>query len=206
MSKEIATTKNFYDKFAEKWSNTKTFSFHHEKQFRKILGFWPEKGKIIDIGCADGIHLPLFLGMGHKLKYFGIDISKSFLKIAQSRYPQMNFALADISDQTTLPKTKFDGFWAGAVLMHIPFSKWNEMFSNIETMMRPGAYGYISLPTEHPSQNILPEDTRHFTTLTKLEQEKFFKDRHWKIKAKGAINGSSKSNIWHWYIVELPKK
>lgn len=204
MSSEISNTKKYYDKFAEKWSMSKTFSFHHEKQFKKILSFWPEKGGVIDIGCADGIHLPLFLGMGHKLKYLGIDISKSFLKIAKSRYPQINFQQADISDKSTLPKLKFDGFWAGAVLMHVPFTKWDEMLSNIESITKKGAYGYISLPTEHPSIEIVSEDIRHFTTLPDIEQQNIIKKRGWKIKAKGIINGSSKKNIWHWYIVQLP--
>ena len=204
MSKEINNTKKYYNEFAEHWTKTKTFSFYQEKQFRKILNLWPERGTVIDIGCADGIHLPLFLGMGHKLKYFGIDISKSFLKIAQARYPQINFQLADISDPKTLPKTKFSGFWASSVLMHIPFAKWNEMFTNIENITQKGAYGYISLPTEHPNTEINPKDIRHFTTLSDTEQQRIFKSRGWKIKSKGVINGSSKKNIWQWYIVQLP--
>jgi trans-aconitate methyltransferase len=113
--------------------------------------------------------------MGHKLKYLGIDISKSFLKIAKSRYPQINFQQADISDKSTLPKLKFDGFWAGAVLMHVPFTKWDEMLSNIESITKKGAYGYISLPTEHPSIEIVSEDIRHFTTLPDIEQQNIIK-------------------------------
>jgi hypothetical protein len=88
--------------------------------------------------------------------------------------------------------------------MHVPFTKWDEMLSNIESITKKGAYGYISLPTEHPSIEIVSEDIRHFTTLPDIEQQNIIKKRGWKIKAKGIINGSSKKNIWHWYIVQLP--
>lgn len=203
MNKSVVDTKKFYDKKALIWSNLKTHSFHHEKQFREIVKLWPEKGKIIDIGCAHGIHIPLFLGIGRKLKYFGIDISKSFLKIASSRYPHLEFLEADISASNSLPKKKFDGFWAGAILMHIPFSQWDVMFKNIEKLCKPKSYGYITLPTEHPSQDKTIDDDRHFTLLSSQEQKDFIKDKGWKIIKSGVIDGTTKNAIWQWYIIQL---
>lgn len=202
--KEVSMTKAFYDKNAALWSSRKTDSFHHELTFQKILFLWPEKGSIIDIGCAGGIHVPLFLGMGHKLRYFGIDISKSFLKIAQRRYPKLNFAQGNILDKEILPSKKFDGFWAAAVLMHVPYEKWDEMFSNLESLVRPSSFCYLSLPTEHPGGKT-PNDTRHFTCLSPEEQINYIKSRGWRIKSKGVIDGFNKENIWRWYIIQLPK-
>lgn len=202
--KEVSKTKAFYDINAALWSSQKTDSFHHEFSFRKILSLWPEKVSIIDIGCAGGIHVPLFLGMGHKLRYFGIDISKSFLKIATRRYPALTFAQGNILDKESLPKKKFDGFWAPAVLMHVPKEGWDEMFSNIESLVKSGGYGLLSLPTEHTGGKI-PNDTRHFTCLSPEEQINYIKSRGWKIKSKGIIDGFNKEKIWHWYIVQLPK-
>lgn len=124
--KEVSKTKAFYNKNAALWSSRKTDSFHHELTFMKIISLWPEKASIIDIGCASGIHVPLFLGMGHKLRYFGIDISKAFLKIASRRYPTLTFAQGNILEKESLPKKKFDGFWAAAVLMHVPLEGWGK--------------------------------------------------------------------------------
>jgi 2-polyprenyl-3-methyl-5-hydroxy-6-metoxy-1,4-benzoquinol methylase len=202
--KEVSSTKAFYDKNAVLWTSQKTDSFYHELAFKKILSLWPEKASIIDIGCAGGVHVPLFLGMGHKLRYFGIDISKSFLKIATRRYPKLTFAQGNILDKESLPKKKFDGFWAAAVLMHVPFEKWDEMFSNLESVIKPNSFGYLSLPTEHPSID-KTNDTRHFTCLSPEEQINYIKGRGWKIKSKGVVKQYNKESIWHWYIVQLSK-
>lgn len=201
---EVEKTKKYYDKEFSEWSNKKTHSFHHEKQFIKILNLWPQKGSILDIGCAHGIHVPMFLGMGRSLKYFGIDISKSFLKIARRRYPQLSFEEGDIADKSTLPKKKFDGFWAAVVLMHVPYSGWDEMFLNIESLCKKKSYGYVALPIAHPSKVISDKDTRHFTILTEAEQRNYFKSKGWKIKNAGVIDGTTTEAVWRWYIVQLP--
>lgn len=205
-SSEIEKTKKYYDKNFRYWTERKTHSFHHEVPFTKILKLWPERGNILDIGCAHGIHVPLFLGIGRKLKYTGIDISSAFLKIAKRRYPQLIFNQADIADRSTLPSGKFSGFFAAAVLMHIPYQSWDSMFSNIESKMQSGAYGYISLPVAHPSGQPNADDTRHFTILDESKQRNYFKARGWKIVNSGEIDGFISKNVWRWYIVELPKK
>ena len=200
----VEQTKKYYDKEFLKWTNTKTNSFYHEKQFTKIVSLWPEKGTIIDIGCAYGIHVPLFLGIGRHLKYIGIDISKSFLKLATRYYPQLNFQEGNISDIDVLPKKKFDGFFAAAVLMHVPFEHWDVTFENIEKINKSGSFGYITLPVTHPSKNIEPSDARHFTIIPEDEQRTYLKSHGWKIKHSGTMDGSSSKAVWRWYIVELP--
>lgn len=201
---EVEQTKRYYDKHFYQWSSQKTNSFHHEKPFTKLVSLWPEKGTIIDIGCAHGIHVPLFLGIGRKLKYYGIDISASFLKLAKRRYPQLTFEEGNIADSTTLPKKKFDGFIAAAILMHVPFSHWDEMFKNIEHLLKSGSFGYVALPVAHPSKVRQPEDDRHFTILTEAEQRAYLKSRKWKIKSAGTIDGTTSESVWRWYIVQLP--
>jgi len=204
MDKAIAKTKKFYDKQALIWTRNKTNSFHHEEQFHKMVKLWPEKGMILDIGCASGIHTPLFLGIGRKLKYVGIDISNAFLKIARRRYPQLTFLQANIADKNTLPRKKFSGFWAGAVLMHVPLEYWEVMFKNSEDTLKPKSYGYLSLPTEHPSKEPGATDSRHFSLLGANEQVATLKKLGWKIHSKGIIDGTTKSQVWRWYIVQLP--
>lgn len=201
---EVERTKKYYDKEFSDWSSKKTHSFHHEKQFVKLVDLWPSKGSILDIGCAYGIHVPMFLGIGRSLKYTGIDISTSFLKIAKRRYPQLPFIEANIADKSTLPKKKYDGFWAAAILMHIPFSHWDEMFSNVEAVCTEKSFGYVALPVAHPSKVVSQNDTRHFTILTEDEQRQYFKSRGWKIKTAGVIDGTTTESVWRWYIVQLP--
>ncbi|MEX2341213.1 MAG: class I SAM-dependent methyltransferase [Candidatus Paceibacterota bacterium] len=197
-------TKEYYEKNYQMWSEKKTNSFHHEKTFSLFNSLLKDKASVIDIGCAWGIHVPLFLGIGRKLRYEGMDIANSFLKIACRRYPQLTFYQADISDAKTLPNKKYDGFWAGAILMHVPLKDWEQMFQNIEKLTKKGAIGYLSLPTEHPSGDKVNTDPRHFTLLTEKEQKQIIKDRGWKIIKKGTMDGFTQKGIWKWYIVCLP--
>ena len=197
-------TKAYYDKHATRWTDAKTNSFHHEKQFTEFVSLLPERGSVIDIGCAGGVHVPMFLGIGRKLRYTGVDISPSFLTISRRRYPQLTFLLGNVADAATLPKKKYDGFFAGAVLMHTPHEEWPAMLANIESLMKPRGIGYLTLPTEHPSGDTADADPRHFTLLTAAEQQKEFKSRGWKILKKGTLNGFTKKGIWKWYLVELP--
>ena len=204
-SPAIKQTKAYYNKNFTLWSDGKTDSFHHEKSFQKIVTLWPKNAAIIDVGCAHAIHVPLFLGIGRNLTYTGIDISNGFIKIASRRYPQLKFIEGNIVDPSIFTKKKFQGFWAAAVLMHIPFREWDDMFTNIERICKPGSYGYISLPVAHPSKTPDASDTRHFTILTELEQRSYLKTRGWKIKYAGIIDGFTSKDVWRWYIVQLPE-
>ncbi len=202
--KEILTTKKFYNTHGQHWLDTKTNSFVHEKPFTKLVSLWPEKAQIIDIGCAGGIHAPLFLGIGSRLKYYGIDISTLFLKTATRRYPNLQFQYGDIADASTLPNKKFAGFFAASTLMHVPFPLWDTMFSNIEHMVTKRGFGYLTLPVAHPSKVKDPNDVRHFTILTETEHIEYLKNRNWKIIKKGSMDGTTSTDVWRYYIVQLP--
>ncbi len=194
--------KNFYDKNAEKWISKKVDSFHHETPFRKFEKLLKPGDRVVDIGCAGGIHVPLFLGIGRKLKYEGIDISKSMIKIAKLRYPQLPFSVSDIS--VFKPKKKFAGFWAAAVLMHLTEDERDQAFSAIEKMTQPGAVGYITLPMMRPGP-ATETDQRHFTLYSQDEFINLIKKRSWKVIASGNLDSSAGAPIWNWYIVKLPK-
>src|SRR5271154_3516948 len=132
MDKTQRTNSKWYDNNYLRWSKTHANSFFHEKRFRQFIKYFSKNSLILDIGCAYAIHAPLFLGIGRQLRYQGIDISKGMLRLAKARYPQLDFRYGDIADGKTLPKGKFDGFWAAAVLMHVPKKEWPEMLENLE--------------------------------------------------------------------------
>ncbi|MFN3188462.1 MAG: class I SAM-dependent methyltransferase [Candidatus Paceibacteria bacterium] len=205
MNPRVLSTKKFYEKHGRKsWTERKTNSFYYEKEFTKLASLWPAKSKILDIGCAAGIHVPLFLGIGRHVKYEGTDISKQFLKDAQRRYPQLPFFEEDIATGGNIKSNQYGGFWAANVLMHIPFELWDAMFANLERIVKAGRYGFLTLPTAHPN----PEDTtdtRHFTFLPADKQKKYLKERGWKIIKSGSTDGFTQKDIWRWYIVQLPK-
>lgn len=201
-NKEIAVTKAYYEKYAGEWAEKRTDSFHHEKEFTGLVSLLRKGASVIDIGCASGIHVPLFLGIGRGLRYEGLDIARSFLKIASRRYPQLTFSAGNIADQTSLPKKRYDAFMAVAVLMHIPKDLWDEAFGNIERTIRPRGYGYITLPIDSTSNDL--KDVRHFTIIPEKEQKAYLRSRGWKILQTTTKLGSNGRPIWKGYIVQLP--
>ncbi len=203
-TKEVAQTKAYYEKYAHEWAKSHANSFYHEKEFIYLKELLKPNASIIDIGCAGGVHVPLFLGIGRGLKYHGIDITKKFVALASHRYPQLTFTEADISIQETLPRKKFDGFLALAVLMHLPFTLWDAAFGNIEKMVRSGGYGYVVLPENRPPLTVDSTDTRHFTLLSEKEQIAFMKKRGWKIVKKFNHTVGQNKAQWVGYIVKLP--
>ena len=199
-ARKINTT--YYNKNAERWSAIKTNSFYHEQGFRKFIALLKPKDSVIDIGCAYGIHVPLFLGIGNFLKYSGFDISKKMIQLAVSRYPQHNFFVADILEKKSLPHKKYSGFWAGAVLMHIPEEQWDQMLINIKTIIKPKGIGYFSLPNMRPNE-ASSEDQRHFSIINSKKLRSFMSKHGWKIIKKGDFPVDPRA-IWSWYIVQLP--
>lgn len=204
LAKEVRETKAYYEKHADIWAHTHADSFHDEKEFRVLMHYLNPKASVLDIGCASGTLVPLFLGIGRGLRYHGIDIAKKFIKIAAQRYPQLPFTEGNIADFSTLPKKKFDAFLARSVLMHLPFSAWDITYENIEKITKPSAYGYIVLPAQRPPSITPQDDPRHFTLLSEEEQIAFMKKRGWKIVKK--FKHATGPNKAHWigYIVQLP--
>ncbi len=201
----IQSTKKYYEKHGkEYWTARKTNSFFLEKEFSRIAPYWKPKDKVIDIGCAAGIHVPMFLGIGRHVTYEGVDFSRQFLKDAKRRYPQLEFFEEDITTCKNIKSKKYGGFWAVNVLMHVPFHMWDTMFSNIERIVKAGGYGFLTLPTEHPNPDN-ETDTRHFTFLPANQQKQYLKQRGWKIIKTGTIDGFTQKGIWRWYTVQLPK-
>lgn len=142
------------------------------------------------------------LGIGSNLNYEGFDISEKMIEIAQDRYPQLTFSVADILASNTLPKKKFEGFWAGAILMHVPEEQWEEMLINIENLSTSGAIGYFTMPDSRPNE-ASETDQRYFTIMTEEHLRETLGKRGWKILQKGNFPQDAR-DIWHWYLVQLP--
>ncbi len=204
MDKIQKINQDFYNKNALAWASTKANSVYDEYVFRKFIKYFKPNDLILDIGCGHGRNIPLFLGIGRKLKYEGLDISSALLKIAKSRYPQLSFYYRSILNKRKLPKKQYDGFWAAASLQHIPEKDWPFMLENIEYLLKTRGVGYISLSKDRPN----PEsktDPRHFNLFSYQKFKKIVSKRGWKILDYGKLLSTQRTNVWLWFIVQLPK-
>ncbi len=204
MDKIQKINRDYYDKSAKQWASVKTDPFFWEKEFRLFIAALKPRAKVLDIGCGPGRDAPLFLGIGRRHRFEGFDISRQFLKIAQARFPQLPFQYGNLLEPHTLPKKKYDAFWAASVLQHIPKENWSEMLNNIEHMMRAGGIGFFNLPVDRPNL-ASAEDPRYFSIFAHDEIKKLLSERGWKVLKTGKSPASRGSTAWSWYICRLSK-
>src|SRR3990172_7698795 len=113
-------TIRYYDKTASQWASQHlTHKFWGRMTtFYKLL----PKGKVIEIGCGGGRDAKDYL-IG-RYDYVGTDASGGLLNEASKRNPNCKFLKRSVYD-LDFPENSFDGFWASAVLLHIPKGKIN---------------------------------------------------------------------------------
>tara|TARA_B100000508_G_scaffold140846_2_gene143832 strand:+ start:13378 stop:14028 length:651 start_codon:yes stop_codon:yes gene_type:complete len=204
-NQHMSDTKTYYERGANRWAKTKTDSFFHEAEFQHFLDtVSPRDAKVVDLGCAGGLHVPLFLGMGRELHYTGVDLSQAFLEIAIRRYPQLSFYQGDLTECDSLPKQDFDAFWCAATFMHVPKVYMPLAAKNIGSICRPGAIGYFTLPKTHPSGDLAKDDPRHFEIMAPEEQRHLIGSFGWKIKYEAEKGGFHSPGVWQAYLVQLP--
>lgn len=107
-------------------------------RFRELL----PGGKILEIGSGGGRDAAELLKLHYE--YMGTDVSAEMVEVAKTAVPEAVFRQLSVYDLATLD-TKFDGFWASAVLLHIPKARINEALQAINASLKPGAIGMISL-------------------------------------------------------------
>lgn len=200
MNKIQEKNKKYYDTHAKHWTNVKTNSFFHEEQFRKFITYIPKNARVLDVGCAWGIHLPLFLGIGSELQYEGMDISKNMISIAKKRWPNQKFYLADITKKKTLPKKKYDAIWAAGILMHVPANEWPELFLNLGSLLKPNGVMYFTIPLGKIRADI-KGDLRYFGYMKKNTVTSFLKENNWAVLYSKSIKSDKANHQWNWFIV-----
>jgi SAM-dependent methyltransferase len=196
------TTKLAYDARPKDWA-----------KYFDDAGGWPEilekfhellpKGKVLEIGAGTGRDAKDLTDLGYE--YVGTDISEELLKVARARLPNQTFLQQNVYDLSS--PEKFDGFWASAVLLHIPKSRINEALQKIKSTLKPNAIGFISVKagegekiTKHKFEN--SNDLERLFAFyskegfTKILNNNDFEALFYKYKPV------SKKTNWHLFIVK----
>jgi ubiquinone/menaquinone biosynthesis C-methylase UbiE len=203
LSNDEEITKASYDADAENWA--KYFDSH---------GGWPEElakfkellpsGKILDIGAGTGRDAKDLIKLGYE--YTGADVSEELLKIARKRLPGQKFIHQSVYE-LDFPD-KFDGFWASAILLHVPKSRIDEALQKIKSVTRPGAIGFISVKdgageqlTEHRFRDKEENLKRMFVYWSKGDFENVLNKNGFKV-LDYTYRPISEKTKWHIYIVK----
>jgi SAM-dependent methyltransferase len=142
MDEPEEVTRATYDRFADKWSATHeqpiTFWQPELERFHRLL----PKGKVIEIGTGSGRDAAELAKLGYD--YTGVDNSPNLISAARQAYPKFNFLEQSVY-KLDFPADHFDGFWAAAILLHLPKKRVRAALRQIHRVLKKGGIGMISL-------------------------------------------------------------
>lgn len=107
--------------------------------YEKFLKYLPEKAKILDAGCGVGRDTKYFLSKGYDVSAFDasekmieLACKETGVKVMHSTFQELNF------------ENMFDGVWAQASLLHIPYDMTREIYQKIHRSLKPNGIFYAS--------------------------------------------------------------
>jgi len=109
--------------------------------------------KALDLGCGNGRFFEFC--QDKAIDYFGVDSSEKLVAIAQERYPQAKFRVADALD-LPFPDNYFDKVYSIAVFHHLPSEELRLRFlSEVKRVLKPGGSLIITVWKFHRLESVL---------------------------------------------------
>lgn len=129
----------YYNQNADEYFK-KTVDLDLQVYLDYFLEFIPEDSDILDLGCGSGRDSAYFLSLGYNVT--ALDSSKEMCNLASVHSGEnvlhMTFAEMDFEDV-------FDGIWANASLLHVPYEEMPEILSKIVRSLKKGGLLYMTL-------------------------------------------------------------
>jgi len=153
----------YYNKKATEY--TKSTLYVDFTEIQEWFTSYLDKGSLIlDFGCGSGRDSLAFLKMGYKVEpmdgspiFCSIAENVTHLKIKNLRFTQLN------------ERRKYDGVWACASLLHVPFKDLPSIFAKINLALKKSGIVYCSFKYGNF------EGVRNGRYFTDLTEEKFDK-------------------------------
>ncbi|MFA6446401.1 MAG: class I SAM-dependent methyltransferase [Candidatus Paceibacterota bacterium] len=141
---------------------------------------------VLDAGCAGGRDCRIFKEKG--LNPTGLDITKSLIKQAKIKSPEIEFVQGSFLELPFL-NDHFDGLWAHASLVHLEkISEAKQSLHEFHRVLKPGGIIHISVKqqlgdkkTEYVSHDYSGEFKRFFRFFTKQEIKSLLENTGFRI-------------------------
>ncbi len=117
----------------------------------------PSGGRILDAGCGTGRDSAEFLKRGYQVEAF--DASPQMVRLAREK---TGLTVSLDRFQTFVGKGLYDGIWASASLLHVPFPELPEVFTRLAGQLTPKGVMYASFKK---GKGFLDAFGRQFTLL-----------------------------------------
>lgn len=194
-----AQTVAYYDKNAQEWASSHG-GYEKESWWKdqmEIFHKYLPKGRVLEIGAGAGKDAESLINLGYD--YVGTDASKELLKIAKERNPNAIFLNKSLQElDSTL--SKFDGFWAAAVLLHIPKDEMVNALKCISLVLRDSGIGFITMK-EGRGEEVDEKTGRHYSYFQKEEFEDLLNLGSFKVLEGGIIDKEGEK----WLIFHVKK-
>ncbi len=193
-------TIDYYDREAQNWSDAhggNERESYWQREMDKLHELLPG-GKVIEIGSGAGKDASALIRMGYD--YAGTDASKGLIEVAKKRNPEAIFMNAAV-DELDFPDDSFDGFWAAAVLLHIPKDRIDEALQSIKRVIKPGGYGFISMKAG-AEERTDPQTDRWFAFYSQAGFGEALEKNGFEIADKETRKGEK--DTWLVYYVRKP--
>lgn len=105
----------------------------------KFLDFLPEKAHVLDAGCGSGRDAKYFQSQGYNVTAFDASEEMVRLSTKETNQPTLHLHFQDLTF-----KEVFDGVWANASLLHVPYLETKKIYTNIYNALKPGGIFYAS--------------------------------------------------------------
>lgn len=161
MSDIKVKTVEYYDNQANTWSashggdDDESWWKDEMTRFKEYL----PNGKVIEIGSGVGKDAQALISLGYD--YVGTDASIGLLELARQRNPLALFVKKYIHELDS-SLGEFDGFWASAVLLHIPRDEMINSLLVISSVLKKDGIGFITMK-EGEGEQIDEKTGRLFT-------------------------------------------
>lgn len=141
--KKVETVK-YYDQEASSWSASHGGDDKDswwKDEMTKFKEYLPG-GRILEIGSGVGKDAEALIKLGYD--YTGIDASSGLLELARKRNPSATF-IQRYAHEIEPSLGEFDGFWASAVLLHIPRDEMRDSLLAISSVLKNEGIGFITM-------------------------------------------------------------
>ena len=138
MNKTPNKTLQYYNQTAHTFVQG-TIDADLSKLHRRFLKLLPIQAHILDLGCGSGRDAKAFLDAGYQVT--AMDGSEGCCKLAGDYIGQP--VLCQTFEELDFDQA-FDGVWACASLLHVPYAELTDIFRKVARALRPGGYLYAS--------------------------------------------------------------